>query len=190
MRMPARLHSYSFKDYLVVEEMSGVKHEYLDGEIYAMAGGSVLHAALSASVLATLHHQLSGRCRVHTSDLRVRVPATGLASYPDVTVVCGPVETDPESKDTVINPTAVVEILSPSTIAYDLGKKFDHYAQMPSLRAVVYVWQDYRRIEVRERSGDTWRTTVAESAGTTALSTLDCRLDVDAIYTAAGGPDA
>jgi Uma2 family endonuclease len=188
--MPARLHSYSFRDYLQVEEMSGVKHEYLDGEIYAMAGRSLLHAALSGSILAMLHRQLSGRCRVYTSDLRVRVRATGLASYPDVTVVCGPIETDTENKDTVVNPSLVVEVLSPATIAYDLGKKFDHYAQMPSLKAVVYVWQDQPRIEVRERVGNVWRTSVTESEGTAAISALDCRLDVDSLYDDAGAPGA
>lgn len=182
MGVPARLHSYSFRDYLVVEEMSGVKNEYLDGEIYAMAGGSVLHAALSASVLALLHRQLSGRCQVHTSDLRIRVLATGLATYPDVTVVCGPVETDPENQNTVVNPTLLVEVLSPSTIAYDLGQKFEHYRSVPSLQAVVYVWQDQPRLEVRERAGDGWRTTVTEGQGVAVISTLDCRLDLATLY--------
>ncbi|HXJ18606.1 MAG TPA: Uma2 family endonuclease [Polyangia bacterium] len=188
--MPARLHSYSFRDYLQVEEMSGVKHEYLDGEIYAMAGGSVLHAGLTAVVTAMLSDQVRGRCRTYSSDLRVRVAATGLASYPDVTVVCGPVQTDPENQDTVVNPTLVVEVLSPPTIAYDLGKKFEHYAQIPSLRAVVYVWQDQPRIEVRERVGEVWRTTVAESKAMAAVPGLECRLDVDALYADAGAPPA
>jgi Uma2 family endonuclease len=124
MGVPVNLHHHSFKDYLAVEQISTVRHEYLAGEIYAMAGGSVLHAALSASVLTSLHGQRGGRCRVYSSDLRIRVLATGLASYPDVAVVCGPAETDPESADTVVNPTAVVEVLSPGTIDYDLGEKF------------------------------------------------------------------
>jgi Uma2 family endonuclease len=188
MGVPARLHSYSFRDYLVVEEMSGVKHEYLDGEIYAMAGGSVLHAALSGTVIGMLHRQLSGRCNVHTSDLRIRVLATGLASYPDVTVVCGPVETDPENEDTVVTPTLIVEVLSPTTIAYDLGRKFDHYAQIPSLQAVVYVWQDQPRLEVRERAGDVWRTSVTERQGTAVISSLDCRLDLATLYDGALSP--
>jgi Uma2 family endonuclease len=95
MSVSVRHHRHSFRDYLAVEEISTVKHEYLDGEIYAMAGGSVLHAALSAAMLAALHRQLGGRCRVYSSDLRIRVRATGLASYPDMTVVCGAAETDP-----------------------------------------------------------------------------------------------
>jgi Uma2 family endonuclease len=186
MGMPGRLHSYSFGDYLRVEEMSGVKHEYLDGEIYAMAGGSVLHAALTVAVGNAVSNQLQGRGRAYSSDLRIRSRATGLTSYPDVTVVRGLVETDPENKDTVVNPSLVVEVLSPTTIAYDLGEKFDHYRQIPSLRAVVYVWQDQPRIEVRERVGDSWRTSVAEGKGMAMISGLDCRLDVDALYAAAG----
>ena len=156
MSVSVRHHRHSFRDYLAVEEISTVKHEFLDGEIYAMAGGTVLHAALSAAILAALHQQLGGRCRVFSSDLRIRVRATGLASYPDVTVVCGATETDPESPDTVVNPTLVVEVLSPSTMDYDLGEKFEHYRQIPSLTAVIYVWQDRRRIEIRERAASAW----------------------------------
>ena len=187
MSVSVRHHRHSFKDYLAVEEVSTVKHEYLDGEIYAMAGGSVLHAALSAATLAALHRQLAGRCRVFSSDLRVRVRATGLASYPDVTVVCGAAETDPESADTVVSPTLVVEVLSPGTMEYDLGEKFDHYRQIPSLGAVLYVWQDKRQVEVRERAGGDWKTTTVGAGGTASISSIGCALDADALYEDAGG---
>ena len=183
-----RLHHYSFKDYLQVEEMSAVRHEYLEGEIYAMAGGTILHAALTATASATLHRQLAGPCRVFSSDLRIRSLATGLACYPDTTVVCGKVETDPESKDTVANPTVVVEVLSPATIDYDLGEKFEHFRQIPSLKAVVYIWQDRRQIEVRTRTtGDDWRTEAVGAGSVARLESLGCTLDVDALYTSAGG---
>lgn len=186
--VPMRLHHYSFKDYLLVEETSAVKHEYLDGEIYAMAGGTILHAALTATASATLHSQLAGRCRVFSPDLRIRSLATGLACYPDVTVVCGKIETDPESKETVANPTVVIEVLSPATIDYDLGEKFDHFRQIPSLKAVVYVWQDRRHIEIRTRTtGDDWRAEVAEAGMIARVEPLGCRLDVDALYADAGG---
>ena len=184
MRAPAHLHRYTFHDYLTVEEISAVKHEFLDGEIYAMAGGSVLHAALSAGMLASLHAQLLGRCRVYSSDLRIRVLATGLATYPDVAIVCDAIETDSDNRDTVVNPTALVEVLSPSTEDYDLGEKFEHYKQIPSLRAVIYVWQDRRQIEVRERVAGGWRsTTHGEEA---RVDALDCRIAVAALYTEAG----
>lgn len=181
-------HAYTFRDYLAVEEMSTVKHEFLNGEIYAMVGGSILHAALSAEMLVTLREQLRGRCRVYGSDLRIRVVASSLASYPDVTVVCGPIQSDPENAETVANPTAVVEVLSPSTIDYDLGEKFEHYAQIPSLRAVVYVWQDRRRIEVRQREADGSWQQQSEQAGIISVAALECRLDVDSIYADAGAP--
>lgn len=171
-----------------MEEVSTVKHEFLDGEIYAMAGGSVLHAALSAATLAALHRQLAGRCRVFSSDLRIRVRASGLASYPDVTVVCGATETDPESGETVVNPTLIVEVLSPGTMEYDLGEKFQHYRQIPSLSAVVYVSQDRRRIELRERAGNEWKTTTAGGGAGVPLASIGCRLEVDPIYADAGAP--
>ena len=183
MGAPIRLHRYSYQDYLAVEEISTVRHEFLDGEIYAMAGGTVRHAALSAAMLAMLHTQTHGRCRVYSSDLRVRVMATGLASYADVAVVCGPVETDPENRDTVINPTALVEVLSPSTIDYDLGEKFEHYKQVPSLKAVIYVWQDRHQIECRVRNSDgTWRSDSFGSGQNTELAALECRIAVDVLY--------
>jgi len=186
MGVPMRLHHYTFKDYLLVEEMNPVRHEYLDGEIYAMAGGTVLHAALAAAVLTSLGPQL-GTCRAYTSDLRIRALTTGLATYPDVTVVCGPVETDPESKDTVANPSVVFEVLSPSTIDYDLGEKFEHYRKIPSLKAVVYVWQDRRQIEVRARTVDVWRTETFGSGSVAKIEALVATLDVDALYARAGG---
>jgi Uma2 family endonuclease len=186
---PGRLHRYSFEDYLALEQVSTVKHEFLEGEIYGMAGGSVLHAALSAAIVAALHVQLRGRCRVYSSDLRTRVLATGLASYADATVVCGAVETDPENVDTVTNPTLLVEVLSPATIDYDLGEKFEHYKRSPSVSAVLYVSQDHRRIELRERTvDDSWRAQVFEAGQAVTIEMPTCRIDVDAIYAEAGGP--
>jgi len=187
MGVPMRLHHYSFKDYLLVEEMSAVKHEYLDGEIYAMAGGSMLHAALAGAILGSLDAQMAGRCRVFTSDLRVRALATGFAGYPDVTVVCGDATTDPESKDTVTNPTVVIEVLSPATIDYDLGEKFEQYRRIPSLKAVAYFWQDRRQIEVRVRTGDVWRTETVGPGNVVVIEALGSTLDVDALYARAGG---
>jgi Uma2 family endonuclease len=186
MSVSVRHHRHSFQDYLAVEEISNVRHEYLDGEIYAMAGGSVLHAALSAAVLATLHRQLTGRCRVYSSDLRIRVRATGLTSYPDVTVVGGATETDPENDDTVVNPTLVVEVLSPGTRDYDLGEKFEHYRQVPSLTAVLYVSQDDRRLEIRQRADGGWMASIVGAAGVATLASLGVSIDVDALYADAG----
>jgi Uma2 family endonuclease len=151
-----------------------------------MAGGSIVHAALSAATLAALHGRLGGRCRVYSSDLRVRVRATGLASYPDVTIVCGAAETDPESAETVINPTLIVEVLSPGTMDYDLGEKFEHYRQIPSLSAVLYVWQDRRQVELRERANDDWSASIMGPGTSAAISSLGVSIDVNALYADAG----
>lgn len=182
----ARFHHYSFQDYLAVEEISSVRHEFLDGEIYAMAGGTISHAALSAAASAALQAQLAGRCRIFSSDLRIRCVATGLACYPDVTAVCGGVEADPDSANTVVNPTLVVEVLSPATIDYDLGEKFEHYRRIPSLMAVVYIWQDRRQIEVRARTAEgDWRIVQVGAAATAQVGAM-AALDIDALYAAAG----
>jgi len=188
MSISAPRHRYSFADYLAVEEMSAVRHEFLNGAIYAMAGGSPLHAALAMAVGARLVEALrGGPCRVFSSDLRVRVRQTGLATYPDVTVVCGDVSSDPESRETVANPLVVVEVLSNSTMEYDLGDKFEHYRQIETLQAVVYVWQTERRIEVRRREGDGSWASVASGPGEAArIDALGCGLEVDEVYRDAG----
>src|SRR3954454_3124163 len=146
-------HRYTFEEYLELEQVSQVRHEFYAGEIYAMAGGTPEHAALAAAVTVMLGRQLAGGpCRVYSSDLRIRVLATGLATYPDVTVVCDKLETDPESSHTATNPTVIFEVLSPTTEKYDREDKYAHYRRIPSLQAYVLVSQDERRIEVFTRN--------------------------------------
>ncbi len=188
MAQPVRLHHYSFLEYRMLEEASSTKHEFLDGEIYAMAGGTPLHAALGAAVATAISNQLAGsERRVYSSDLRIRVVATGLATYPDVTVVCGAVQTDREDRNAAINPKVVVEVLSEGTEEYDRGEKLRHYQMIPSLEAVVIVSQTLRRIELWQRS-DPWTCSEARSGASLALSAVPCSLTVDAIYDAAGAP--
>lgn len=184
------LHRYTFEEYLALEEASNIKHEFLRGEIYAMAGGTPEHAALGVAVSAALLTQLrGGKCRVYSSDLRLRVLATGLATYPDVTVVCGPSERDPANRATVLNPRVVIEVLSPSTEDYDRGEKLDHYKQIPSLAAVVLVDYGKRRIESHQRATDgTWRSLVAEDGATLPIEAVGAQLEVDAIYDDAEEP--
>ena len=191
MSVPAPHHRYTFADYLAVEEMSVVKHEFLNGEIYAMAGGSPLHAALSAAVITVLSNCLrGGPCRVFTSDLRIRVRASGLATYPDLSVVCGPVIGDPEGPEAATNPTVIVEVLSDSTMEYDHGEKFEHYKQIGSLKGVVYVWQQEQRIEIRQRaSEDTWTSVFAVSGESARIDTLGCTLVTDELYRDASPPE-
>jgi Uma2 family endonuclease len=178
---------YTYEEYLALDEASNVKLEYYAGDIYAMAGGTPEHAALSLQVGSSLNVQLEGGlCRVYGSDLRIRVLATGLATYPDATVVCGPLERDPEGKNTVLNPTLVVEILSPSTASYDCGEKREHYEQIPSLREIVFVAHDHRRIETHRREPGSWSVHRAGPGESVALDSIGCRLDVDGLYERAG----
>jgi Uma2 family endonuclease len=125
---------------------------------------------------------------VFSSDLRVRVLATGLATYPDVSVVCGAPASDPDSRETVTNPVVVVEVLSDSTIDYDLGEKFEHYKKIETLMAVVYVWQQDRKIEIRRREGQTWVSSFAGPGETARLEALGCGLPVDDLYREATPP--
>jgi len=178
------LHRYSFADYLAFEEASTTKHEFLNGEIYGMAGGTPEHAALSVAVSSALLAQLrGGPCRVYSSDLRVRVLATGLATYPDVTVVCGEVERDPESATTVVNPRVVVEVLSDATEAYDRGQKLDHYRRVPSLAGVVLVSLREPLIEVWQPAAEgSWRRAESRTGQTAVIEALSLRLAVDDVF--------
>ena len=183
-RTERHLHRHTYADYLAVEEASNTKHEYFDGEIYAMAGGTPAHAALAVAMSAALFEQLRGRaCRVFSSDLRVRVPATGLATYPDVTVVCGALERDPESYTTVVNPTLVVEVTSDGTEDYDRGEKLDHYKQLPSLRECVIASHREPRLEVWRREPDgSWSHRSATQGQVLRLESLGCELSADDVY--------
>jgi Uma2 family endonuclease len=182
---PRRHHTYA--EYLALDEASNVKLEFYLGDIHAMAGRTPEHAALCLQIGATLNLQLEGRpCRVYSSDLRIRALATGLATYADVTVVCGPPERDPENHNTVVNPTLLVEVLSPSSESYDRGEKREHYQQIPSVREIVLVSQDQRRIEVHRRQADGWSYHQGGARESILLASIDCKLDVDALYDRAG----
>ncbi len=182
-----RLHRYTFQEYLALEASSTVRHEFFAGEIYAMAGGTPRHAALSMAVGAALLAQVrGGPCRVHSSDLRVRALATGLTTYPDVTVVCGPYETDAQDKNTVLNPRLLVEVTSDSTEDYDRGEKLESYQRIASVEAVVLVSHREHLIEVFERQADSsWRRSEARSGASLKLAGLGVTLTVDDIYAAA-----
>jgi Uma2 family endonuclease len=185
MGRPAR-QRFTFDEYLLLEESSEVKHEFLDGEVWAMAGGSPEHAAIIGNVTTLLNLQLRGqRCRVHSTELRVRVKATGLGTYPDVTVICGRLECDPDDRTghTAINPRAIVEVLSPSTENYDRGEKLSHYQTIPSLEEIVLVAHDRPEIEVVRREADgTWSRHVAGVGQSARLASIACDLSVAEVY--------
>jgi Uma2 family endonuclease len=192
MAAPGHRLNYTYDEYLALEASSNVKHEFLDGQIYAMAGGTPELATLAAAVIGLLFPELRrGRCRAHDADLRVRVPTTGLTTYPDVTIVCGPRERDVKDPQAVTNPTLLVEVLSRSTEEYDRGDKFEHYKSLPSLRQYVLVSYRDRSVEVWTRdAADGWTSILAQEGDVAHLASVGARLDVRELYDAAAEPTA
>jgi Uma2 family endonuclease len=185
MNQPSqRHHRYTFADYLAYEEGANVKHEFLDGEIYAMAGGTPEHAALAAAITTVIGAQLGdGPCRVFSSDLKIRVLETGLVSYPDVTVICGPIEHAPESRLVAVNPTLIVEVLSDGTQEWDRGKKLDHYKRIPSLQECLLVSHRTATLELwRREAQGAWVRHEAGAGASLELRSVGAVVGVDELY--------
>jgi Uma2 family endonuclease len=183
-------HRYTYADYVAVEKDSATKHEFLDGEIYAMAGGTEEHSALAVEVLSDLRNAARGignqECRVHSSDLRIYVEAVGLATFPDGSVICGPLQQHAASPEaTAINPVVLLEVTSNSSEAYDIVDKATYYRTIPTLREYIIVSHRERRITVhgRDDRGE-WTTRVAISGGRVAVQSLRADLVVDQVYRA------
>src|SRR6266571_2141548 len=144
-------------DYLRLERQAETRSEYFDGEMFAMAGGTRAHSLIATNLLAALSNRLRATdCAVYNMDMRVKVEATGLLTYPDVSVACGEQRFLGEQEDTLLNPILIIEVLSDSTEAYDRGKKFEHYRQLPSCREYLLVSQKEPRIEqfIRQANGE------------------------------------
>jgi Uma2 family endonuclease len=135
-------------EYLEFERQSEFKHEYINGEVFAMAGASRAHSLICGNLMAILKAQLRGRgCEVHDSNFRLKVEATGLLTYPDLSVICGEVQMAESVFDTLLNPILLIEVLSPSTKKYDRTEKFSDYRKIPSFKEYVLVAQDKAHIE-------------------------------------------
>ena len=151
-------------EYLATERAAEFKSEFYDGEMFAIAGGSRKHSLIVCNLISALGAQLSRRpCVVFNSDLRLKIEATGLYTYPDLSVVCGPVKSVPGTDDTLTNPILVAEVLSDSTEGYDRGKKSENYRQIASLRAYLLVGQNEPHIELYTREANQW--VLREAAG-------------------------
>ncbi len=174
----------SYAEYVAAEEASAVRHEFSNGMVFAMAGGTPEHSALAAAVIGELRGSLRGKpCRVYSSDLRIRVLETNLSTYPDASVVCGQLETAHDDPNAVVNPTLLVEVLSESTEAYDRGAKSSHYRRIPTLIEYVLIARDENRIEVIRRNPQgVWELYEARSGAQLKLESLGIILDVDAVY--------
>ncbi|MEZ4299779.1 MAG: Uma2 family endonuclease [Polyangiaceae bacterium] len=185
MGEPAVQPYVSYAEYVAAEEKSDVRHEWYDGVVYDMAGGTPDHARLATAVIGSLARQLVGkRCCPFGSDLMVRVPSTGLSTYPDISVVCGKLEMDAENPRAVTNPTVIVEVLSDSTEASDRGEKFAHYRRIPALREYVLVSQHKPLIEVfRKNEAGQWVLVAeAEKGQSATLESIGATLSVDEVY--------
>ncbi|MEM9193333.1 MAG: Uma2 family endonuclease [Myxococcota bacterium] len=187
MSSPVPQRKFTFREYLELEEVSNTKHEFAQGEIFAMAGGTPEHAALSMAMGALLVPQLRNvECRVYSSDLRIRVEETGLTTYPDVTVVCGEAKYDAESSVTVTNPSLVVEVLSPSTEDYDRGEKLDHYQKIAALKACLLIAQDRPLVELVLRTAAGWERFPYGASDTVPLPLHGATFGVHELYDIAG----
>ena len=171
-------------EYLAFERKATTKHEYLLGEIVAMSGASFTHNFITGDIFGELREQLKGRkCKAATSDMRVKVSGTSSYFYPDVVVFCGEPLAEDNQFDTLLNPTVIVEVLSPSTEAYDRGEKFAHYQQLASLQEYVLVSQDKVHVEHYLRQGSQWvLTEFQELDDVMPLVSIACELRLRDIY--------
>lgn len=173
------------EQYLEIERQAEYRSEYYQGEMFAIAGAKEPHNVLAGNLLGVLHPQLRGRlCRVYPSDMRVRVSATGLYTYPDVTVVCGQPQLADEYADTLLNPTVIAEVLSPTTEGHDRGRKFEHYRAIESLAEYLLVAQERVHVELYTRQPDgRWLLSEASRLeDTLELRSIECRLALADLY--------
>ncbi len=180
-------------EYLTIERKAQFKSEFFNGEMFAMAGASRKHNFIKGNLDGELYARLKGGpCRTVSSDQRVKVDRTGLFTYPDIVILCGPGEYDPADEDTLLNPVAIIEVLSPSTEKYDRGAKFRNYQQIPSLTEYVLVAQDEAVCErfVRLPDGSWALVSFVGLVATLALTAVPVQIALANVYAGVTFPDA
>lgn len=178
-------HTWTVEEYFAFERESETKHEYFNGEIFAMAGASRKHNVIVANVISSLHAQLRKKpCEIYPSDMRVRVDKTDLYTYPDVSIVCGEQQFTDDPFDVLTNPIVIIEILSPSTQDYDRVGKFHHYRALDSLQEYIMIAQEKYRIEhyVRQKNNQWLLTDIINPDAEIPLDSIDCSLLLSDIY--------
>ena len=184
--MPQRVARFITEDeYRELELISNVKHEYFDGEIFAMSGGTESHADIGGNVYNALRNKLRGKsCRPGNSDQMVKVEATGLSTYPDVSVRCKGARFEGKGNQVLLTPVVLVEVLSPSTANYDRGTKFEHYKQMPSLRDYLLVSSESTGVDHFHRleNGDWLLHSATRLEESIALESVGVALQLSEIY--------
>ncbi|WP_298610068.1 Uma2 family endonuclease [uncultured Thiothrix sp.] len=177
--------SFTPSEYLQQERHSSERHEYIQGQIYSMAGASREHNQLVFNLAGLLHAQLRQRpCSAFVADMRVRTRINEAYFYPDLSVVCGAMQFEDETSDTLTNPILIIEVLSPTTEGYDRGAKFAHYRRLESLREYILVAQDRVSIEryTRNAQGQWLLSEATELEQTLQLEAIGCELGVKAVY--------
>jgi len=165
MSLPQTSRRLTEAEYLRIERAAECKSEFFDGGMFAMAGGTPQHSLIATNLAREFGNRLANSpCVAYNTDLRIKIDATGLLTYPDLSVICGPLQFAGGTDDTVVNPTVLVEVLSNSTEAYDRGRKFEHYRQIPTLQEYLLVSQTEPRIEQFSRQSD-GRWLLNEAAG-------------------------
>lgn len=189
--MPPAVKRYTEIEYADLELKAPYKSEYFNGEIFAMAGGSMPHSEIKVSIVSLLRSAVDGRrCRVLDSDFRIRVAATGFQTYPDASAVCGAPQFGLGRRDCFENPVAVVEVLSESTQAFDRGEKFEQYKMIPSLREYVLAGQTRPRIEMfRRQPGGSWTAILLDGPeSTVVLESIGATIRTGDVYGESNSP--
>ncbi len=171
--------------YLAFERAAEERHEFVDGDIFAMSGASRKHNLINGNIFANLHAKLKkSPCEIYNNDMRVNISPTGDYVYPDIVLVCSQPEFADAHLDTLLNPLLIIEVLSPSTEAYDRGKKCVHYRHINSLQTYVLVAQDAPHIECYRRSeANEW--VLSEARGLESLlflGSIGCQLALADVY--------
>lgn len=183
MNLGRRVTHFTEDEYLARETVSEVKHEYVNGEIFAMAGARFRHNVIASSAIIALGSLSRSRdCRVFNSDQRIAITATGRFTYADAGVVCGRPEFHPKDSMALLNPCLLVEVLSKSTEADDRSEKLAHYRRNPATREVLIIWQSEIRVEHHRRVGpDEWLVR-EHTGGVIELPCLGGPISLDDLY--------
>lgn len=181
--LPSRGVHYTYAEYRGFENSSPGKHEYIGGEICAMAGGTPDHAAFPLTISERLRPQLPFGCRMFTSDLRIRIPQPDLATYPDLSIICGEPQHASDDQLAFTNPIVLIEVTSNSTEGYDRGKKVEYYKAIDSLREVLIVSHREPWLTLHRRTNDgSWTVTEARRGESVKLESVGASLSVDDLY--------
>ncbi len=193
MGLPAHAPVIDAEGYLALDRDSQERHEYVDGDIFAMTGASRHHNLITLNTAASLHGQLQNRpCEIYNNDMRVSISPQNTYVYPDIVVVCHKPEFIDTHLDTLLNPLLIIEVLSSSTEAYDRGKKFVHYRSLESLQAYVLIAQEEARVEYYQR-GQAGQWVLSETSDLESvihLDVIDCQLALADVYAKVAWSDA